>query len=103
MTLPNTSANLEERKNAKIAHKLEIFLRDQAYWVESTPTTSKRPRILPYPVIDEPLPQAPETVIKYGKKSFDTARKNPLLLNRQLKTASAKKRLFRFINFSNIL
>lgn len=97
---PSSLHIIEERKNAQIAHKLHLFLRDASHWETRL---SFPPQTLP---LSEPLPRLavrPEPIITYGRNTFDSTSTRPMLFRKHARFESTRERYFSLLTAAAFL
>jgi len=89
---------IEERKHPRIAHRLQVFLRDSAHWV--SPTGSLPDENAGIPAGRDT--SRPPRITKYGRNTFDSTSPHPLIFWKHLSSKSGRKRAFLLINNKNL-
>lgn len=91
---------IEERKNAKVAHKLQLFLRDASHW-ETRVTIPARS--LPSWYLPTNPPVRPQPIISYGRNTFDSTSTHPTLFRKHLRSPRSRERFLSFLSAPALL
>ena len=94
LTRQKLDYRFEERKSARSAHDLHLFLRDSAHWVVMS---GEVPTYNPQEAILNEVKSAP-LIIRYGSNHFDSTRPHPLILRKQLRRPSTRENLMTLLN-----
>ena len=93
---------LTEKKQARIHHKLQLFLQDKICWTAKKDAANKSlPEGPAVPKEKENKPR-PYQYLVYSTRRFDVTLTSPLFLRQHLRSSRNKKRFFHILNSNKI-
>ena len=94
-----TIQSLHEHKTPRSKHKFHSFLRASTHWVSTADHSSQSQFWLPEFVEGV----KPPVNVKYGRRTFDSSRPNPLIFRAYFRSKTSSQRLNTLVNADHLV